>query len=69
MPVQAGVSSQDRGALRLKEPGNSFTSITVYTFCATRFAVASKCIKLRTNKARDFARKISSSCPMHAFSE
>ena len=42
----AGASGGELGgALRLGEPGNLFTSITV--------DVTSKCIKLRTNKVRD----------------
>jgi hypothetical protein len=64
MPVQVDVSSG--GALRLEEPGNSFALIAAYTFLRyAHFAVTSKCTKLRTNKARGFAKKISSSCPMH----
>jgi hypothetical protein len=53
----AGASRVEfKGALRLEEPGNSFTLITAGTlepFCATHFAVTSKCIKLRTNMVRD----------------
>jgi hypothetical protein len=68
MPMQAQVNSG--GGLRLEEPGSSSTSITAYTFLRYSLYSNKQVHKTSdTNKARNFARKISSSCPMHAFRE